>query len=58
MLWLTKELRAEIRNRFQPNYPNHLSESEVEEIALNLVKAVETIAQYAKDNKHESEIHN
>lgn len=53
MKWLTKELRAEIRERFQKNYLAPLTKKDVEEIAINLVSTVETIAKYAKENNEQ-----
>ena len=42
--WLTPELKTKVRNIFEPRYKRALTESEVEEIAVNLVGFFEVLA--------------
>lgn len=41
--WLTPSLKKEIRKVFEPRYKRKLTDNEVNEIALNLTGAMETI---------------
>lgn len=44
--WLTKDLQSEIRITFEPRYGRSLSESEVVQIASNLVSYVEHYSKF------------
>jgi hypothetical protein len=48
--WLTKKLRAEIRQVFEPRYGKRLSDSEVEAIAFNLTELFELFKTNEKSN--------
>lgn len=43
MNWLTKELRLRLKVAFEPKYGRKLTESEVEEIAENLVSLTQNV---------------
>lgn len=46
MDWLTKDLKQEIRQTFEPRYKRELTDEEVIDLAQNLVGLVETFTQY------------
>lgn len=50
-VWLTAELKQEVRQTFEPKYKRLLTEDEVVEIANNLVGLVEV---YAKSKYEQS----
>lgn len=53
-VWLTNELRLEIKKVFEPRYRRTLSVSEVEEIAENLAGVVEEIVKLKWREKYDS----
>lgn len=46
MIWLTEDLKSEIRQVFEPRYKRRLSDEEIVDLAVNLVGLVETFAQH------------
>lgn len=46
MYWLTDELKENIRNVFEPKYNKGLLDSEVLEVANNLVSYMENVSKF------------
>lgn len=46
MIWLTKELKSDIKRVFEPRYKRILLESEVLELAENLTSGLEGISRF------------
>lgn len=52
MLWLSEDLKQEIRNVFEPRYKRRLLSNEIIEIAENLTGSMETILRFKCKNKY------
>ncbi len=52
--WLSDELKAEVRNHFEPRYKRKLSDDEVEEIAKNLTNFMEAYLKFKWRQKYEN----
>ena len=50
--WLTDELKAEVRNHFEPRYKRKLSDDEVVEIANNLTDFLEAYLKFKWRQKY------
>lgn len=56
MEWLNENLKMEIKKVFEPRYGRELIDSEVSEVALNLVNYVEAKTKFILKTKNESRI--
>jgi hypothetical protein len=54
--WITPNLKAQIRNVFEPRYKRKLSHLEIIEIAENLAGVIETICQTEWKRKYEQSL--
>ena len=54
--WLTKDLREEIRQVFEPRFRRKLADEEVTEIAENLTSFVEHFVMFEKRKKIENSV--
>lgn len=52
MLWLTEELKQEIKKLFEPKYKRKLTENEVIEIADNLTEVMEAFLKLKWSQKY------
>lgn len=58
MNWLTKELRLRLKVVFEPKYGRKLTESEVEEIAENLVSLAQNAIEIQRKYVYEKCVQN
>ncbi len=58
MKWLTQELRQKLRKVFKPRYGRELAESEVEDIAENLVSFTQNVVEMYKKYRYEKCVQN
>ena len=49
--WLTPKFRLEVRKIYEPRYNRILTETEVEEIALNLTSLLEILLKHKNSRK-------
>ncbi|KKQ08910.1 hypothetical protein A3E66_04670 [Candidatus Daviesbacteria bacterium RIFCSPHIGHO2_12_FULL_37_16] len=52
MLWLTEELKQEVRKHFEPKYKRKLTDDEVIEIADNLTEVMEAFLKLKWSQKY------
>jgi len=53
-IWLTNELKEEVRKNFEPRYKRKLADSEIIEIAENLADFVESYLKFKWRQKNEA----
>ena len=52
MLWLSEDIKQEIRKVFEPRYKRKLADNEVIAIAENLTGSIETILRFKCRNEY------